>query len=94
MEAVCWVLATLLVLTFFGARTWGELERERTVPAFSQAQLEALPADPRPVKPQWSAAAPLHETTAPSITLVTCYPFYFVGESPQQCIARAVTVEF
>ena len=31
----------------------------------------------------------LDPTTAPSITLVTCYPFYFVGSAPQRFIVRA-----
>ena len=26
---------------------------------------------------------------APSITLVTCYPFYFVGDAPQRYIVHA-----
>jgi sortase A len=32
----------------------------------------------------------LDSTTAPSLTLVTCYPFYFVGSAPQRFIVRAV----
>ena len=32
----------------------------------------------------------LDPTPAPSITLVTCYPFYFVGSAPQRCMIRAV----
>jgi sortase A len=31
----------------------------------------------------------LAPTTHPSITLVTCYPFYFVGSAPQRYIVRA-----
>lgn len=31
----------------------------------------------------------LAATVAPSITLVTCYPFYFVGPAPQRFIVRA-----
>jgi sortase A len=34
----------------------------------------------------------LDPTAAPSITLVTCYPFYFVGSAPQRFIVRAVRV--
>jgi sortase A len=33
---------------------------------------------------------PLHELGVPAITLVTCYPFYFVGNAPQRFIVRAV----
>lgn len=33
---------------------------------------------------------PLNETGAPAITLVTCYPFYFVGSAPKRYIVRAV----
>ena len=31
----------------------------------------------------------LDPTTSPSLTLVTCYPFYFVGSAPQRFIVRA-----
>jgi sortase A len=34
----------------------------------------------------------LDPTPAPSLTLVTCYPFYFVGSAPQRFIVRAVRV--
>jgi len=36
---------------------------------------------------------PLHDTDVPMVTLVTCYPFYFVGSAPQRFIVRAVAVE-
>lgn len=32
----------------------------------------------------------LDPTTSSSVTLVTCYPFYFVGSAPQRYIVRAV----
>jgi sortase A len=32
----------------------------------------------------------LDPTSTPSVTLVTCYPFYFVGSAPQRFIVRAV----
>jgi len=32
----------------------------------------------------------LDPTSVPSLTLVTCYPFYFVGPAPQRYIVRAV----
>ena len=35
----------------------------------------------------------LDPTASPSITLVTCYPFYFVGSAPQRFIVRAVRTE-
>ena len=35
----------------------------------------------------------LDPTPARSLTLVTCYPFYFVGSAPQRFIVRAVFVE-
>lgn len=35
----------------------------------------------------------LDPTSSPSITLVTCYPFYFVGSAPQRFIVRAVRTE-
>ena len=35
----------------------------------------------------------LDPTPAAAITLVTCYPFYFVGSAPQRFIVRAVRVD-
>ena len=35
----------------------------------------------------------LKPTSAPSLTLVTCYPFYYVGPAPQRFIVRARQVE-
>jgi len=35
----------------------------------------------------------LDPTATQSITLVTCYPFYFVGSAPQRFIVRAVRVD-
>jgi sortase A len=35
----------------------------------------------------------LDPTSAPSLTLVTCYPFYFVGSAPKRFIIRAVRVD-
>ena len=34
----------------------------------------------------------LDPTAAPALTLITCYPFYFVGPAPQRFIVRAVQV--
>jgi len=36
---------------------------------------------------------PLGPTEVPSITLVTCYPFYFVGSAPKRYIVRAELIE-
>jgi sortase A len=36
---------------------------------------------------------PLAPTEVPSITLVTCYPFYFVGSAPKRYIVRAELIE-
>lgn len=35
----------------------------------------------------------LDPTDSPSVTLVTCYPFYYVGSAPQRFIVRAVRTE-
>jgi sortase A len=35
----------------------------------------------------------LDPTASPAVTLVTCYPFYFVGSAPQRFIVRAVRVD-
>ena len=40
-----------------------------------------------------SAIEVLDHTRKPSITLVTCYPFYFVGHAPERFIVRAVAKE-
>jgi sortase A len=41
-----------------------------------------------------TAVEVLDPTETPSLTLVTCYPFYFVGHAPERFIVRAVkTVE-
>ncbi len=32
--------------------------------------------------------APLADTLDPTVTLVTCYPFYFIGHAPQRFIVR------
>jgi LPXTG-site transpeptidase (sortase) family protein len=36
---------------------------------------------------------PLDELGVSAVTLVTCYPFYFVGSAPQRYIVRAVAIE-
>jgi sortase A len=35
----------------------------------------------------------LDPTPSRSLTLVTCYPFYFVGSAPQRFIVRAVRMD-
>ena len=35
----------------------------------------------------------LDPTSTPALTLVTCYPFYFIGPAPRRFIVRAVRVE-
>lgn len=35
----------------------------------------------------------LAETGSPALTLVTCYPFYYVGSAPERFIVRALRVE-
>jgi sortase A len=35
----------------------------------------------------------LDPTAVPAVTLVTCYPFYFVGSAPQRFIVRAVRTD-
>ncbi len=37
--------------------------------------------------------SPLSNTDTAAVTLVTCYPFYFVGHAPQRYIVRAVAME-
>lgn len=37
--------------------------------------------------------AVLDDTVRPTVTLVTCYPFYFVGAAPQRFIVRAEIVK-
>ena len=35
----------------------------------------------------------LHDTPEPALTLVTCYPFYYVGSAPKRFIVRARQIE-
>ena len=35
----------------------------------------------------------LEQTTAPTLTLITCYPFYFVGSAPKRFVIRADRVD-
>ena len=35
----------------------------------------------------------LDDTAVPTITLVTCYPFYFIGNAPQRYVVQATAVE-
>ena len=35
----------------------------------------------------------LDDTDLPTVTLVTCYPFYFIGNAPQRYIVQATVVE-
>ncbi len=35
----------------------------------------------------------LDNTTVPTLTLVTCYPFYFIGNAPQRFIVQAIAVD-
>ena len=54
----------------------------------SSEVLTYVVADVRIVDPD--AVWVLGSTGAPSITLVTCYPFYFVGSAPQRYVVRAI----
>ena len=36
----------------------------------------------------------LQDTGAPALTLVTCFPFYFVGHAPQRFIVHALSTDF
>jgi len=35
----------------------------------------------------------LRQTPQATVTLVTCYPFYFVGDAPQRYVVRALAVD-
>lgn len=37
--------------------------------------------------------SPLYATDTAAVTLVTCYPFYFIGHAPQRYIVRAVVMQ-
>ena len=51
-------------------------------------QHEYVIDDIRVVKPE--DVQVLAPTAAPTVTLVTCFPFYFIGDAPQRYIVRAV----
>ena len=42
---------------------------------------------------QQTDVSPLHDRGVAAVTLVTCYPFYFVGSAPQRYIVRAVAID-
>jgi sortase A len=48
---------------------------------------------------EWTAVVepenlePLEETTAPALTLVTCFPFYYVGPAPRRFVVRAIQLD-
>ncbi len=54
-------------------------------------QMRYRVVDIRIVKP--TAVHVLAPTATPSITLVTCYPFYFVGNAPERYIVRAELID-
>jgi sortase A len=62
------------------------IELETLAGRSSYAVTELLIVDPPDV---WV----LDPTDAPSLTLVTCYPFYFVGSAPKRFIVRAERVD-
>jgi sortase A len=59
----------------------------RTVGATEWFQVESITVVP---PEEVSVLAP---TARPTITLVTCFPFYYVGSAPKRCIVRAALVE-
>jgi sortase A len=59
----------------------------RTVDATEAFQVESITV----VTPE--EVSVLAPTAFPTVTLVTCFPFYYVGSAPQRCIVRAVLVE-
>jgi sortase A len=57
-----------------------ELETLRSIQTYVVDQTEIVtPDDVRVLRPR----------AAPSVTLVTCYPFYFMGDAPQRFIVHA-----
>jgi LPXTG-site transpeptidase (sortase) family protein len=54
-------------------------------------------ARPYRVTEQWVVAPEdlwvLEPTAEPSVTLITCYPFYYAGNAPERFILRAVLVD-
>lgn len=36
----------------------------------------------------------LNPTPAPTLTLVTCFPFYFIGAAPKRFVVRAVLEDY
>jgi sortase A len=61
-----------------------ELDSAASTATYRVDQIEIV--DPEDV-------AVLRAGSVPSLTLVTCYPFYFVGEAPQRFIVHAVLVK-
>lgn len=66
LEAAAWMLGVLLIITYFGARAYGEIERRQAIVTFVQARSQALPANvqrPTASEVRGEAGGPGHEQT-------------------------------
>jgi sortase A len=65
----------------------GEIIEVRTRKAHYRYRISSLAVVPS------TDARLLAPTPQPAITLVTCYPFYFVGNAPQRFVVRGVLIQ-
>lgn len=65
----------------------GQLIEVRTRAAHYRYRVSSLTTVPS------TDARLLEPTPQPAITLVTCYPFYFVGNAPQRFVVRGVLIQ-
>lgn len=101
-RAVGWIVgtATLETMGNFGiaGHRDGYFRRLKDVVVGDKIQLETLDGTMSFIIEDISIVNPsdvhvLNPTERPTVTLVGCYPFYFVGKAPQRYIVRAVLVE-
>ena len=101
-RAVGWIVgtATLETMGNFGiaGHRDGYFRRLKDVVVGDEIQLETLDGTLSFVIEDISIVNPsdvhvLNPTEQPTVTLVGCYPFYFVGKAPQRYIVRAVLTE-
>lgn len=101
-RAVGWIVgtATLETMGNFGiaGHRDGYFRRLKDIKVGDEIQLETLDGSLSFVIEDISIVKPsdvhvLDPTERPTVTLVGCYPFYYVGKAPQRYIVRAVLTE-
>ena len=101
-RAVGWIVGTATLETMgnmgIAGHRDGYFRRLKDVVVGDEIQLETLDGTLSFVIEDISIVNPsdvhvLNPTEQPTVTLVGCYPFYYVGKAPQRYIVRAVLTE-